>query len=118
MKRGVVVLAALLSLSGCVNGTQTLGDGSVTSPTFGTNNGGTIDVKTGNCIVVDITVSPEKIDLINALARTFNGSKDAKLNNKCIAVRPQSQSSGGAMQALVDGWDEVNQGPRPVVWSP
>jgi Ca-activated chloride channel family protein len=118
MKRGVVVVAALLSLSGCVNGTQTLGDGSVTSPTFGTNNGGTIDVKTGNCIVVDITVSPEKIDLINALARTFNSSKDAKLNNKCIAVRPQSQSSGGAMQALVDGWDEANQGPRPVVWSP
>ena len=118
MKRGVVFLAALLSLSGCVTDTQTLGDGSVTSPTFGTNNGGTIDVKTGNCIVVDITVSPEKIDLINALARTFNSSKDAKVNNKCIAVRPQSQSSGGAMQALVDGWNEATQGPRPVVWSP
>lgn len=114
----MVFLVALLSLSGCVNGTQTLGDGSVTSPTFRTNSGGTIEVKTGNCVVVDITVSPEKIDLINDLARTFNGSKEAKLNNKCIAVRPQSKASGGAMQALVDGWNEATEGPRPVVWSP
>ncbi|MEO5839621.1 MAG: extracellular solute-binding protein [Acidimicrobiales bacterium] len=118
MKRSIVVLVALLSLSGCVNGTQTLGDGSVTSPTFRPSSGGTIDVKTGNCTVVDITVSPEKIDLINDLARTFNASKDAKLNNKCIAVRPQSQSSGAAMQALADGWNEATDGPRPVVWSP
>ena len=118
MRRGVIALAMLLTLTGCVTDTQTLGDDGVTSPTFRPGSGGTIEVKTGNCVVVDITVSPEKIDLINDLARTFNSSKDAKVNNKCIAVRPQSKASGGAMQALADGWDETIEGPRPVVWSP
>ena len=117
MRRGVIALALLVTLAGCVTDTTTLGDDGVTSPTFRPG-GGTIEVKTGNCIVVDITVSPEKIDLINDLARTFNGSKDPRVNNKCIAVRPQSKASGGAMQALADGWDETIEGPRPVVWSP
>jgi Ca-activated chloride channel family protein len=119
MRRGVIALTmSLLLLASCVSGDETLGDDDITTPTFRPNGGGTIEVKTGNCIVVDITVSPEKIDLINDLARTFNGSKDARVNNKCIAVRPQSKASGGAMQALVDGWDEAIEGPRPVVWSP
>ena len=115
MKRLVALVALVLATSACVQDTTIGGD--VSSPTFG-QPGGTIQVKTGNCIVVDIAVSPEKNDLINDLAKTFNGSNDARVNNKCIAVRPVSKSSGGAMQALAEGWDEATEGPRPVVWSP
>ena len=72
----------------------------------------------GNCIVVDMAVSPEKGDLILALAKSFNGTKQAKLGNDCIFVRPQSKSSGAAAQRLSTNWDESVDGPRPVVWSP
>jgi len=72
----------------------------------------------GNCIVVDMASSPEKIDLMNNLAKTFNGSKLAKLGNECVFVRPQQKSSGGAAQLLYTNWDEAVDGPRPVVWSP
>jgi Ca-activated chloride channel family protein len=72
----------------------------------------------GNCVVVDMASSPEKIDLITALAKAFNGSKLAKLGNECIFVRPQKKSSGGAAQLLYTNWDETIDGPRPVVWSP
>ena len=90
----------------------------ITPPTFRGGAAAPSDIKIGNCIVLDITVSPEKIDLLNDLANTFNASADARVNNKCIAVRPQSQSSGAAMQALADGWNEATEGPAPVVWSP
>ena len=72
----------------------------------------------GNCIVVDMAVSPEKIDLILNLAKSFNGTKQAKLGDKCIFVRPQKKSSGAAAQLLYTNWDENIDGPKPVVWSP
>src|SRR4051794_2048057 len=72
----------------------------------------------GNCIVVDLTVSPEKGDLMLSLAKSFNGSPAAKLGNECIFVRPQPKSSGAAAQLLYTNWDESANGPRPVVWSP
>jgi Ca-activated chloride channel family protein len=62
--------------------------------------------------------SPEKIDLMTALAKAFNGSPLAKLGAECIFVRPQKKSSGGAAQLLYTNWDEAVEGPRPVVWSP
>ncbi|MEY2451043.1 MAG: Ca-activated chloride channel [Acidimicrobiaceae bacterium] len=72
----------------------------------------------GDCIVVDVASSPEKIDLMTTLAKTFNGSKLATVDNQCIFVRPQKKSSGGAAQLLYTNWDEAVDGPRPVVWSP
>ena len=72
----------------------------------------------GNCIVVDMASSPEKIDLMTALAKAFNGTSQAKLGSDCIFVRPQQKSSGGAAQLLYTNWDETTNGPRPVVWSP
>ena len=72
----------------------------------------------GDCIVVDMAVSPEKIDLMTDLARTFNESDDAVLGDECIFVRPQRKSSGGSEQLLRDGWDEEVEGPLPVIWSP
>src|SRR5258706_15934912 len=70
----------------------------------------------GNCVVVDMASSPEKIDLMTALAKTFNGSKIAKVGSDCIFVRPQKKSSGAAAQRLYTNWDESIDGPRPVIW--
>src|SRR5947207_3300493 len=60
----------------------------------------------GSCTVVELTVSPEKIDLMNAFAKQFNGSPRAKVGSTCTFVRPQRVSSGAAATALSIGWDE------------
>ena len=72
----------------------------------------------GDCLVVDMAVSPEKIDLMTDLARTFNDSDEAQLGDECVFMRPQRKSSGASEQLLRDGWDEEAEGPLPVVWSP
>ena len=72
----------------------------------------------GDCVVVDMAVSPEKIDLLQDLARTFNASDEAKVGDQCIFVRPQRKSSGAAMTLLAEDWDEAVEGPKPVIWSP
>ncbi|MFN2555779.1 MAG: extracellular solute-binding protein [Nitriliruptorales bacterium] len=73
----------------------------------------------GNCVVVDLAVSSEKIDLMRGLAQAFNGSREARVGDRCVFVRPQSKASGEATQLLAESWpDEQTDGPRPVVWSP
>ena len=72
----------------------------------------------GDCVVVDMAVSSEKIDLMRDLAQEFNGSDEARVDGQCVFVRPQSKASGGAAQLLSTDWDEQVEGPRPVVWSP
>jgi Ca-activated chloride channel family protein len=72
----------------------------------------------GSCTVVELSSSPEKIDLMNALAKSFNGSDKAKVNGTCIFVRPNKVSSGAAATALATSWDESTTGHRPVIWSP
>ncbi len=71
----------------------------------------------GDCLVVDMAVSPEKIDLLTNLAQTFNKAK-TEVAGRCIFVNPKSKASGGAMQALAEGWSKEADGPLPVVWSP
>lgn len=71
----------------------------------------------GNCQVVNLAISPEKIDLLTSLAQTFNQAK-TEVDGTCIFVNPKSKASGGAMQALAAGWNEEADGPLPVVWSP
>jgi Ca-activated chloride channel homolog len=90
-------------------------------PNFGSDDDGGTDVvgdDPGDCIVVDAAVSSEKADLMRDLARTFNGSDEARVGGRCIFVRPQSKASGGATTLLAEGWDEAAEGPRPVIWSP
>lgn len=72
----------------------------------------------GDCIVVDVAVSSEKIQLLSELAEDFNASDEAEVDGECAFVRVQSKPSGGAAQLLAHGWDEVTEGPRPVIWSP
>ncbi len=72
----------------------------------------------GDCAVIDVAVSSEKIDLMTDLAKGFNGSEDAELSDGCAFVRPVSKASGGATTLLAEGWDEQAEGPRPVIWSP
>nr|MBA2624449.1 substrate-binding domain-containing protein [Acidimicrobiia bacterium] len=73
----------------------------------------------GDCVVVDMAVSSEKVALLSDLARTFNDDEElARVGDQCIFVRPQGKASGTAASLLADGWDEEAEGPRPVVWSP
>ena len=108
MRRLVPVLLAL----GLVAGACSLGsdDDASSGGDFG---------DPGNCIVVDLSVSSEKIALLSDLARSFNEDEDAaKVGDRCVFARPQSKASGLATTLLADGWDEEAEGPRPVVWSP
>jgi Ca-activated chloride channel family protein len=72
----------------------------------------------GDCLVVDVASSPEKVELLTDLAHSFNQSDEAKLGDDCVFVRVQQKASGGAEQLLAEGWDESAEGPRPVIWSP
>jgi Ca-activated chloride channel homolog len=72
----------------------------------------------GDCVVVDLSVSSEKIQLLDELADAFNGSDLARVGDDCVFARVQSKASGGAAQLLAAGWDEAIEGPRPVIWSP
>ena len=72
----------------------------------------------GDCVTVDVTVSPEKIVLLTDLARTFNQQRNT-VAGRCVFVRPQKKSSGAAASLLADGWgDTAANGPQPVIWSP
>lgn len=72
----------------------------------------------GDCIVVDVASSPEKLELLGDLADSFNESDAATVGDECAFVRIQNKSSGAAEQLLANGWDESVEGPRPVIWSP
>jgi len=74
---------------------------------------------TGDCIVVDMAVSSEKITLLTELAETFNDSPEADVDGRCVFVRPRSVASGLAASLIPEGWPspEAN-GPAPVIWSP
>jgi Ca-activated chloride channel family protein len=73
----------------------------------------------GDCIVVDMAVSSEKIALLTELAEEFNASDGAEVGGRCVFVRPRSVASGLAASLIPQGWPnpEVN-GEPPVIWSP
>src|SRR4051794_16959171 len=71
----------------------------------------------GNCLVVDLTMSTEKIDLLTSLAQSFNQTR-AQVDGKCVFVSPHSLASGAAAQALADGWNTDGNNPAPVIWTP
>jgi Ca-activated chloride channel family protein len=80
---------------------------------------GDVDGDPGDCTVVDMAVSSEKIALLVDLAEQFNESDAARTDDGCAFVRPYSKASGGAALLIADGWPdpEIN-GARPVIWSP
>lgn len=105
---GALAAAALLTTA-CVSGSDD--DGGSVDDVFGGD--------PGDCTIVELVVSSEKIALLSDLARTFNESDEAKVGDGCVFVRPRSKASGGAMSTLAAGWpDEAADGARPTVWSP
>ena len=105
-------------LAACSTGGSKVGnsapDVSINSPDIG---GGGADP--GDCTVVDMAVSSEKIAVLTELATNFNGSDDAKLADGCAFIKIAKKASGAAAQLLIDGWpDPEANGPPPVVWSP
>lgn len=108
-------LAAVVLLGACsvTTGGQNGGDGSVA--TFAPGQ----DAVDDRCVGVDMAVSSEKIALLTQLAKDFNASKDSKVGDRCIQVRPYTKSSGAAATLLTQGWPDPDaNGPQPVVWSP
>ncbi|MDY7101088.1 MAG: substrate-binding and VWA domain-containing protein [Actinomycetota bacterium] len=108
------LVVAICLAAGCASGD----DGPDVEESADTTSDGSGSVSTSDCIVVDMAVSSEKIDLLSDLAAQFSGSAEAEVDGRCVEVRPQQVASGAAASALVRGWDEATDGPRPVVWSP
>ena len=74
---------------------------------------------TGDCVVVDMAVSSEKIALLTDLAEEFNDSDLADVGGRCVVVRPRSVASGLAANLIPAGWPDPEQnGAPPVIWSP
>ena len=94
------------------------GDDDDTAPADAGGDGDLADADTGDCIVVDMAVSSEKITLLTNLANEFNDT-DAEVDGTCIFIRPRSVSSGSAASLIPEGWPnpEAN-GEAPVIWSP
>ena len=107
MRAAVPAVTALLLLTSCSFSSK-----SKTGTTDGLGD-------PGNCTVIDTAVSSEKIELMTSLARSFNGSADAKIGSGCAFVRPYSKASGEVTDLLTQGWpDPTADGPRPALWSP
>ena len=96
-----------------------LAGGACSSAAKQTNTTGDLAGDPGNCIIVDMAVSPEKVTVLTELANTFNDADSSEVGGKCIFVRPAKKASGGAAKLLVNGWPDVaTNGPQPVIWSP
>ncbi len=84
----------------------------------GSDLGGGAEIPDG-CAAVDMAVSPEKFDLLTALAEDFNNSDAGRKAEPCAFVRVNKTSSGVGATLLADGWpDPDRDGPKPVIWSP
>ena len=81
VRRLLVVLLAAALASACTSSSP---------PTRVDRTDGLVD---GNCVRVDMAVSPEKIDLLTELARTFRDSPEARVGGRCIDVRPVRKAS-------------------------
>ena len=112
MRTRSALLAIVLAVLGaaCVPGGGGGGDADPADP----------DAPKG-CTTVQVTVSPEKLDLMTGLAAEFNKTKGAKeaADGSCAFVKVRRLSSGEGATALAAGWnDEDAWGPKPTIWSP
>ena len=99
MRRWAAGLAVvgLLAAGACSSG----GDDDVrVAPDFG---------DPGDCTVIDLSVSSEKVALMTDLAKAFNDSDEAELDDGCLFARPQSKASGAATTLLAT---ELGRGAR------
>ena len=73
----------------------------------------------GDCITVDVAVSPEKIVLLTELAQTFNDQRNTRSTaGACSSGRRRSRRAR-RRRSLAAGWaDPAANGPQPVIWSP
>ena len=117
---GAALITALAMLSACVASDDDRADPPATGA-VGDDSDGTdlADADPGDCVVVDMAVSSEKIALLTELAEEFNASEGAEVNDRCIVVRPRSVASGLAASLIPQGWpDPEANGEPPVIWSP
>ncbi len=111
-----VTRSARAAVVGLVLLTVAAGCGSKSSVS-GNDEFGVSDCNPSDCVVVDLASSPEKIDLLTDLGKTFNSSKPT-VDGKRVVVAPATKSSGAAADLLSTTWDEGAEGPRPTIWSP
>ena len=71
----------------------------------------------GGCTQVQVAASSEKAALLGELAAEYNKA-GREVDGNCVTVSVASKASGGAAQALSEGWDENVDGPLPTVWTP
>jgi Ca-activated chloride channel family protein len=104
---GVVLILAVRSITGG------RGEAIAPSPSIEPS----IRPTNGPCTTALIAASSEKAALLKQIAADYDAS-NPEVNGQCAAVDVVSKASGGAMDALARGWDEVVDGPFPDVWSP
>ncbi|MEU8630787.1 substrate-binding and VWA domain-containing protein [Amycolatopsis sp. NPDC048633] len=68
-----------------------------------------------DAVALNVASSPEKVGIVQEAAKAYSGRSVA---GHCVDVIVKSKSSGIAMQALANGWNEATDGPRPDVWTP
>lgn len=81
---------------------------------------------TGECVVLDVTSSTEKDDLVRSLATEFETGRE--VDGRCVDINVLGLTSGAAMEALASDWDVEIVEPmfersqtgrsRPGVWLP
>ena len=71
----------------------------------------------GGCTQVQVAASSEKAALLGELAAEYTEA-GREVDGNCVTVSVASKASGGAAQALSEGWDENVDGPLPTVWTP
>jgi len=64
-----------------------------------------------------VASSEEKSQLLSDLAGSFNATHPM-VGSQCVTVRVVRKASGATEQALVTGWNDSVDGPKPDVWSP
>ncbi|WP_406837066.1 substrate-binding domain-containing protein [Streptomyces sp. AHU1] len=70
-------------------------------------------------VTLEVNSSTEKGDLLAELAEKYNAAERRTASGRCARVSVSETSSGVAMQALAQGWDEKRDGaPEPQAWTP
>src|SRR5512141_1138188 len=69
------------------------------------------------CTAITVVSSSEKAALLGTVAEAY-ARADHTVEGVCADVHVVAKSSGAATDALVRGWDEAADGPRPDVWTP
>ncbi|MFY1703271.1 extracellular solute-binding protein [Micromonospora sp. WMMA1923] len=71
-----------------------------------------------DCVVLQVSSSTEKSELLGRLAARYNDS-DRRFDGRCAQVSVHGLNSGAAMEALAGGWAARQpQLPAPQVWLP